>query len=178
MKPHTCLFEALRNRGVNVRPDRDGPFWALADGNEALIPRGFKLVPCDGKAIHEAGKYVKWESCGTGHFEAIISRGSNGIETINGQPTEIDGCRLAELATDPDVVYYKLIATCPSGYWDHPNTITECDRQGGWRPPYGPVLHLIATTLAITSDSVGNTQSHQSIHDEDFAMLVCCTRFE
>ena len=40
-RQNVCLVEALRSLGVHVPYSCDGPFWALADGNDWLRPRGF-----------------------------------------------------------------------------------------------------------------------------------------
>ena len=39
-KHNVCLVDTLRSLGRKVPYDRDGPFWALADGNTMLRPFG------------------------------------------------------------------------------------------------------------------------------------------
>ncbi len=42
-----CLVHALRGLGFPIVATRDGPFYAMGDGNVFLQPHGFRLTPVD-----------------------------------------------------------------------------------------------------------------------------------
>ena len=67
---NTCLFAVLNQQGIPVQPRRDGPFWALRDGNEVLQEYGKCLLRVDTYTCMELppGRYIQWSSAKQGHF--------------------------------------------------------------------------------------------------------------
>jgi hypothetical protein len=64
-----CLAWALWKFGVPVLPRRDGPFFALADGNELLAPWGLCLLRVSDNRPLPDGQYVAWMPGNlVGHF--------------------------------------------------------------------------------------------------------------
>ena len=76
---NVCLINSLRRLGVPLEADRHGPFWALRDGNEFLLPHGLQLVHIASRPL-PAGRYVMWTPGGSsalgagvaGHFVSVI----------------------------------------------------------------------------------------------------------
>ena len=55
-------------RTCEVPYTRDGPFWALGDGNDMLASHGSRLVPASTRSDPDDGKYVLYRR---GHFESL-----------------------------------------------------------------------------------------------------------
>jgi hypothetical protein len=72
----TCLVDALRNLGIPVVPSRDGPFWAVKDGNEMVEPFGLTVRPVGVQQALEKGNFILYKN---GHFTAMVN---TGIEMI------------------------------------------------------------------------------------------------
>ena len=69
-----CLVNALRRHGIPVVAPRDGPFWALRDGNTFLMPFGMELVHIGHRPLPR-GRYVMWTPSSDqshGHFVAVL----------------------------------------------------------------------------------------------------------
>ena len=65
-----CLFTVLNQQGIPAHPSRDGPFWAIRDGNEALHEFGKRLcrVDTDVQKALPPGRYIEWNNTKLGHF--------------------------------------------------------------------------------------------------------------
>ena len=112
---NTCLFAVLNQQGIPVQPRRDGPFWALRDGNEILQEYGKCLLRVDTNTCMELppGRYIQWSSAKQGHFlSCVVSSGS--VHHIH------DGTNIA---------YFKV--TEQEACVSNTNYIQDEDRLGG-----------------------------------------------
>ena len=65
---NVCLIDALRGLGVKVPYTKDGPFWAMADGNPMLSRFGQVLQRVAKSDVMGKGKYVLYRN---GHFVGL-----------------------------------------------------------------------------------------------------------
>ena len=99
---NVCLITALRSLGVPISPTRDGPFRALADGNDFLRPHGRILTHTPWSSLL-TGKYVKWHQ---GHFTAVFVEGSR--VTVIDSETTATFRSVGDLGRADDHLWFRL----------------------------------------------------------------------
>eukprot|EP00973_Karenia_brevis_P007288 987579-Karenia_brevis.AAC.1 len=78
-----CLVHSLNRLGVPLVQERNGPFWALGDGNAMLAPHQLALTPMPMQAIYSPGRYIFYTD---NHFKAMVTH-KLGITVMNGTKT-------------------------------------------------------------------------------------------
>jgi hypothetical protein len=98
-----CLLKSLWSLGVPVPLTRDGPFFALLDGNMLLFKFHLSLQPIVAEEI-VVGQYVRWHA---GHFVGVQVLDTHILVHDEGEHTS--HCHLEELIVDPTTVFFKLV---------------------------------------------------------------------
>lgn len=133
-----CLVQSLHHLGVPVSLSRDGPLWALADGNQMLEPFGLRLMKNPTAMITSDSKYVVHEEK---HFFAVQVLATCAIKMNGSAITALTMSDIDAITQCDGVSVFQLVSESDTKLCRHPHCeppwVRQHDRCGGMEDSVG-----------------------------------------
>ena len=102
----TCFIKCLNALGLPAKATRNGPLWALADGNEILKQFDHIVVPVPRDSLYTSGRYVVYT--GDNHFVAVGVVGNMRVMGDDDDLEVLNDVALGNLVANNHVKVYEL----------------------------------------------------------------------
>jgi hypothetical protein len=162
----TCYIKCLNALGLPAKATRNGPLWALADGNEILKQFDHIMVPVPRDSLYTSGRYVVYT--GDKHFVAVGVVGNMRVIGDDDDLEVLNDVALGNLVANNHVKVYELKKRDESiwgaGCWVPPWAVDSLG--GGKRNAEEEVSHSEGSESGLGDEAACSSEGDPESGDE------------